>query len=306
MRQSFEGLIFSFLAASCSVGPSWQKRPPSARQAGISFAACCLLSKFDLVVMQRTLSLLLVVLLTCLLSAPAVAQVDRAFHELHLLDPSTVYSFRGLDGQGFLRRQPVNIPDPVYTGQRCGLVVLRFTINAAGQVGSIRLEPNQHGLATIDMIRSAQAAVLQWRFDSLPAGRTAGPEEVRVLIQFNRPTSDRRFSEEGNVIIDSLGNRRPLRLVSPEMKGQRGGVVTAELTIDATGQVAWVDRYYGATPDEAVDPHLGLKTHAALSQWQLEPRPEAQGYQRLRVVFRYLSKDDDPSSVLRISSSDTK
>jgi TonB family protein len=237
----------------------------------------------------RTHSLLS--LLLCLFFSPLLNAQSNSDHpqELLLLDPATVYSFRGLDGQGFLRRSPVNIPEPVYQGQRTGLVVLLFVISPSGQVSQAELEPNQHGLATIDMIRAAKAAVMQWKFNPLPNTQRQSDQKVRVLIQFNRPGSGRMFSEEGNVIIEGLQQRRALYLQSSGHQAMTGGIVTAEVTLNPMGQVAWVDRYYGASPEEKVNPHLGLRTHQALAQWQFAPSGDDQALQTIKVTFRYLA-----------------
>lgn len=209
--------------------------------------------------------------------------------ELLLLDSRTVYSFRGLDGHGFLRRQPVNIPEPVYPGQKTGLVVLLATIHPSGQVSRVKLEPNQEGLATVDMIRASKAAILQWKFNPLSNNRLQSEEQVRVLIQFNHANSGLVYSEDGNTVIEGLASRRPVRLLSPGHSAYEGGVVTAELTLDQQGNVAWVDRYYGSQPSEKVNPHLGLRVHEVLSKWQFVPQTneQAEGFQQIKAVFRF-------------------
>ncbi len=209
--------------------------------------------------------------------------------EILLLDSRTVYSFRGLDGHGFLRRQPVNIPEPAYPGQKTGLVVLLATIHPSGQVSRVKLEPNQEGLATVDMIRASKAAVLQWKFTPLPKNHPQNEEQVRVLIQFNHSGSGLVYSEDGNLMIEGLASRRPVNLLSPGHFTYQGGVVTAELTLDENGQVAWVDHYYGSQPSEKVNPHLGLRVHEVLSGWQFTPQTNEQGesFQQIKVVFRF-------------------
>jgi len=209
--------------------------------------------------------------------------------ELLLLDSRTVYSFRGLDGHGFLRRQPINIPEPAYPGQKTGLVVLLATIHPSGQVSRVALEPNQEGLATIDMIRASKAAVLQWKFNPLPKNRPQSEEQVRVLVQFNHPGSGLMYSEDGNLMIEGLASRRPITLKSPGHVAYQGGVVTAELTLDHQGKVAWVDRYYGSQPREKVNPHLGLRVHDVLSSWRFAPHTDEQEerFQQIKVVFRF-------------------
>lgn len=219
--------------------------------------------------------------------AQSTADPSPSTLQITLMDPTTAYSFRGQDGGGFLTRQPINIPEPAIVGRETGLVAITFTISPQGQIWSVELAEKQPDQATEEMVIMAKAAVKQWQFKPLPPSQPQKETRMRVLVQFNYPGSGKWYSEEGNVIIEGLQGRKPVFLPAPSFDTWRQGVVKAEVTIAPSGEVAWVDRYYGSTGDNGFNPHLGLRTHEALSNWRFDKSATPDDYQQIQVTFHY-------------------
>lgn len=216
--------------------------------------------------------------------------------EVEFLHPEELYSFRGLDGKGFLRRKPLNIPEVAYQEEETGLVVLIFTINPQGRVTEVQREPGQEGLATAQMVSAAVHAVEQWQFNPLPPQLPQQDERVRVLIQFNYVGSGKLYSAEGKFLIEGLQGRYPSQIPAPRYESKHQGVVTAELTLEPTGEVAWVDRYYGERRGEPLNPHLGIITQGVIRDWTFTPLPAylPQEQQKIRVICRYFHWPEAP------------
>jgi len=214
--------------------------------------------------------------------------------QIEFMHPETVYAFRGLDGKGFLQRKPINIPEPAYDRDKTGLVIIIFTITSDGSVKDITLEPGQEDFATATQISSAKQAIRQWKFNPLPEGRPQADEKVRVLIQFNYKGSGRIYSTEGNFILEGIAERYPTHIPSPQYEMRVEGTVTAEIIVEPTGEVAWVDRYYGETPQQPVNPHLGIITHEAVQKWRFIPvtADMEQKQTRVKVICRYFHWPD--------------
>lgn len=234
----------------------------------------------------------LLVMLTGIL--PAQSFRDRP-NEIEIMDPNTMYSFRGWDGRGFLRRSPVNLPEPAYAGDETGLVALQFVITPSGQVSDVKLENSPVTMANEDMILAAKNAVLSWKFNPLPADEPQDDDEVRVVIQFNFPYAAVRYSDEGMCEIRDLGVREPIALPAPAYETDHEGTVTVQLTIGPDGKVAWVDKYYGETPDAAVQPRLGIITSEAVKNWRFSVLPEehSQSYKLITVVLHYFRRPNE-------------
>ncbi|MEM9985697.1 MAG: hypothetical protein AAF804_11460, partial [Bacteroidota bacterium] len=66
-------------------------------------------------------------------------------------------------------------------------------------------------------------------------------------------------------------------------------------------RIAWINRYYGETPKEKVNPHLGIITHRAVSQWSFTPLPEElpQEQSSLKIICRYYHWPDNGSATAR-------
>lgn len=224
--------------------------------------------------------------------------------QIEFMHPETIYSFRGLDGKGFLQRSPLNIPEPAYNRQETGLVILIFSITPSGAVTDITLEPGQEEFATPTLVASAKQAVRQWHFNTLPPKAPQENEKVRVLIQFNYEGSNRIYSTEGNFILEGIVDRYPTHIPSPKYEMRQEGTVTAEVIVEPNGQVAWVDRYYGETPQQPVNPHLGIITHEAIQQWKFIPltASQPQEQKRVKVICRYFHWPDLNQSAARKTS----
>jgi len=205
------------------------------------------------------------------------------------MHPESVYSFRGLDGKGFLKRKPINITEPAYNKQGTGIVILVLLVNPKGQVVRAKVEPGMEDLASPFMVTSAQNAVQAWTFSPTAAKNKQQFDEVRVIIQFNYRGSGTLYSDEGNVIIKGIDGRFPVSLPLPDYKVSNEGIVTAEATLSPDGSVAWIDAYYGRKPGAAVNPHLGVLTHEAISKWKFSALKEdmEQKFQSFKVICRY-------------------
>lgn len=223
---------------------------------------------------------------------PAQSYRNDRPNEIEIMDPNTMYSFRGWDGGGFLRRSPVNLPEPAYTGGETGLVALEFVITPSGQVSDVEVENSPVTMATEDMVTAAKNAVRAWKFNPLPPETSHDDHKVRVVIQFNFPYAAVRYSDEGMCIIRDLGVREPVALPAPAYESDHEGTVTVQLTIGPDGRVAWVDKYYGKTPADKVTPRLGIITSEAVKEWRFTPLPEekSQAYKLITVVLHYFRR----------------
>jgi hypothetical protein len=233
-------------------------------------------------------------LIACLSVSLSAQDSGASRGRIELMHPETLYAFRGLDGKGFLKRNPVNLPEPFYDGSGTGLVALRVTIAPSGQVSRVAQEATAIATATPEMIQAAKDAVMAWKFMPLGPKAVQNEEVVRVVIQFNQPGSGVRFSEDGRYMIEGLGARMPVQLVEPRYYVEDEGVVTAIMTIDPAGEIAWIDQYYGAYPHSPAVPRLGLITNEAVRQWKFNPLPADQSGedQQVKVVFHYIRWKD--------------
>ncbi len=232
---------------------------------------------------------------------PSAQLRSDAPDEIEFMDPESIYSFRGLDGHGLINRKPINIPQPTYDLKETGLVVLIFTITPAGTVSTMFMEPGQAGFASREMRESAFRAVEQWRFNPLSVSEPQVDQEVRVLIQFNHKGSGRLYSAEGNFILEGIDHRFPTFVPIPDYELSQQGTVTAEITLEPDGSIAWINRYYGETPREKVNPHLGIITHRAVSQWSFTALPKElpQEQSSLKIICRYYHWPDNESATAR-------
>lgn len=220
-------------------------------------------------------------------------RADQVF--LDFMDPETFYSFKGLDGKGFLRRSPVNLPQPLFEGKETGLVSLLFTITPSGQISRVRQERNDFMTSSAEMAEVSITAVKQWKFNPLPLDVPQSDEEVRVVVQFNYAESGVLYSADGQFTIEGLeGGRRPVKLMPPDYSSQHQGVVTVLATIGPTGNIAWIDKFYGLLPSHSVIPRLGIITDKAVRKWRFTPIPEGveQLDQQIKITCRYLRWQD--------------
>lgn len=218
---------------------------------------------------------------------------DQVF--LDFMDPETFYSFKGLDGKGFLRRSPVNLPQPLFEGKETGLVSLLFTITPSGQISRVRQERNDFMTASKEMTEVSITAVKQWKFNPLPLDVPQSEEEVRVVVQFNYTGSGVLYSADGQFTIEGLeGGRRPVKLIPPDYSSQHQGVVTVMATIGPTGGIAWIDKFYGLIPSQQVVPRLGIITDQAVRKWRFTPIPEGEEQidQQIKITCRYIRWQD--------------
>ncbi|GAB4409811.1 MAG: hypothetical protein OHK0039_13710 [Bacteroidia bacterium] len=227
--------------------------------------------------------------LACLLCLPAPAQGTRAPESIEVLNPDILYHFSAIDGRGFLRRSPINLPVPFYPGDETGLVALVFTITPDGMVSYVFQELNLAVMATPEMVKAAKDAVQRWEFNPLPPHVEQADHVVRVLIQFNNPASTIRYSQDGRVVIEGPGDRIPVNLPAPRYESDHEGVVKARVTVNPDGSIAWIDKFSGAYEHQRVLPRLGIITHEALRSWRFLPR------------LRPVAEDEDPQEQVRIT-----
>ncbi|MDX1908530.1 MAG: hypothetical protein SF053_15950 [Bacteroidia bacterium] len=215
---------------------------------------------------------------------PPASRIAR----VEMMSPETLYSFTGVDGKGFLKRSPVNLPLPPYADSVTGMVPMLFSIAPSGHVARAELEP---GILTAspEMIESARQSIMEWKFAPLPARALQNEEQVRVVIQFNHNKSGCFYSVDGRYTIEGLHHRTPDRIV-PVAPTMEEGVVTVIMTINPAGEVAWIDRCYGAYPHQPARPRLGIITYEAVNQWTFAPLPPdvPQEDQQIKAVVRFV------------------
>ncbi|MEM7375281.1 MAG: energy transducer TonB [Bacteroidota bacterium] len=214
---------------------------------------------------------------------------------LDFMDAETFYSFKGLDGKGFLRRSPVNLPQPLFEGQETGLVALVFTITPSGQISQVRPEKSEFMSATQKMLDAATTAVKQWKFNPLPPAASQSDEEVRVVVQFNHKESGVLYSIDGQFTIEGLAaGRKPVKLVRPKYDSDHQGVVTVLATINPLGGLAWIDKFYALNESQKVVPRLGIITDQAIRRWRFTPLTEdsEQLDQQIKITCRYFRWND--------------
>ena len=235
-------------------------------------------------------------LLTCLFLyvlpflSPLSAQ-DPEDAVFDIMDPETVFSFSGLDGKDFIQRQPVNLPQPPYVDETTGVLALRFEITAEGRVQTAELEPAPIPLATPKMEQAALDAIKQWKFAPVKAGSNIPvPTPMRVVLQFNRDSSNILYSTNGLHTIEGLHGRLPAKLVAPQATQNLRGVVRAQVIISPAGYVRAVYRYRGAYESSEIPPRLGIACFNALKQWTFDALPpEAlQVDQEISITLRFL------------------
>lgn len=232
------------------------------------------------------------------LGSVSVCQGQRASEDLNYLDfmdAETFYSFKGLDGKGFLRRSPVNLPQPLFEGRETGLVPLVFTITPSGQISRVRPEQSEFMMATSDMLDAAVTAVKQWKFNPLPPAANQSDEEVRVVVQFNHKESGVLYSIDGQFTIEGLSaGRKPVKLLRPKYESNHEGVVTVVATISPLGDLAWIDKFYAHTEHQRVVPRLGIITDQAVRKWRFTPLPEENDQldQQIKITCRYFRWED--------------
>ena len=208
---------------------------------------------------------------------------------IEIMDPETMYSFSGIEGQGFLKRSPVNLPIPAYQGQETGIVGLMFTITPQGRVSKVKQETFALTTANAEMIQSAKTAVLQWEFSPLPARVAWKDQDVRVIIQFNHSDSGVLFSIDGLYRIEGLKDRFPIELEAPRYDTPHEGIVTTIIGISPEGTVRYISKSYGAYTNQQVIPKLGLITYSAIRKWRFDPLlpDQEQEDQEITVKIRY-------------------
>ena len=212
--------------------------------------------------------------LCLILISPQYAQTrSEAPAELNILDPETVYSFTGTNGEGFLRRSPVNLPQPIYTGQAHGLVPLKFTILPDGSVKDVRLDPPLLPGTSRDMVNGAVKAVEQWKFAPLPGAMDPVDMPVKVVIQYNEPGSGVLYASDGSCIMQGLQDRKPAHIYTPGLHTGASGIVNAVVGVRPDGTVRGIYRYFGVDEEDAVTPRLGILTYEAVKTWTFDPLP---------------------------------
>ncbi|MDP5171588.1 MAG: energy transducer TonB [Bacteroidia bacterium] len=228
---------------------------------------------------------------------------SEAPSELNILDPETVYSFTGLNGEGFLRRSPVNLPQPLYRGTETGLVPLQFSIKPDGSVTDVRLVPPLLPGTSRDMVNAAVNAVKQWAFAPLPASMTQELMDVHVVIQYNEIDSGVLYSSDGSCIMTGLDGRKPAHIYKPQLQDAEGmpGIVNAVVGVKPDGSVRGIYRYYGGESGEEIPPRLGIITYEALRTWTFDALPaplseeeQAPQDQEVTITFRFTEGSVQP------------
>jgi hypothetical protein len=210
-------------------------------------------------------------------------------NEIEIMDPETMYSFSGIEGQGFLNRSPVNLPVPAYDGDETGIVGLMFTINPNGKVSRVKQETFALTTANAEMVQAAKNAVLQWEFAPLKPGIAWEDQDVRVIIQYNHSKSGVMYSIDGLYQIEGLVDRLPIELKAPDYNTSHEGIVTVVLAISPEGTVSYINKSYGAYTYQKVIPRLGIITYEAVRKWRFDAlTPEQkQEDQEITVKIRY-------------------
>ncbi len=222
--------------------------------------------------MDRSITLLLFL---CLLPVFSQAQTrSEGPSELNILDPETVYSFTGANGEGFLRRSPVNLPQPIYQDETTGLVPLTFTILPDGSVEDVRLDPPLLPGTSRNMVNAAVKAVEQWEFAPLPESMGDELMPVKVVIQYNEPGSGVLYASDGSCTMKGLDARKPAHIYSPTGTTEEGGIVNAVVGLRPDGTIRGIYRYFGVREDVPVPARLGIISYEALQKWTFTALPE--------------------------------
>lgn len=217
----------------------------------------------------------------------------EAPQELNILHPEDLFSFTGENGESFIRRTPVNLPQPIYRGQSTGLVPLAFTIQPNGSVTGVETVGMLLPGTTRDMVNAAVKAVQQWEFDTLPAKVAQQPMHVQTVIQYNQPESGIQYASDGSCLIRGLGTRRPAHIYKPGDSGEVHGIIHAVLRVKPDGSIHAVHKYTNEIEGEPVPPRLGILTYEAVSRWTFSPLPapkegEVQTDQDIQVTLRFM------------------
>lgn len=188
-----------------------------------------------------------------------------------ILDPETLYTFSALDGRDFLQRQPLNLPEPLYEGVETGLIAIEFEILTSGKVSDVTSIPSLSTTRNLDMIQSALTAVANWRFRPLGPEVGANEEHVMVIVQFNYPESEYRYSADGRFIFKGLRNRQAISLPQPKPTFYYHGVVSVDMVLDESGRVIRMEDFRGAHSSSPVIPRLGILAYDAIKTWRFSP-----------------------------------
>lgn len=191
--------------------------------------------------------------------------------ELNILDPETVYSFTGLNGEGFLRRRPVNLPQPIYLGSATGIVPLTFMILPDGSTQEVRIDPPLLPGTRREMVTSAIKSVEQWQFEPLPEAMRQELMAVKVVLQYNRQGSGVLYASDGSCTMRGLAGRRPAHIYAPDWLPSESGIVNAVVGLNADGTVHGIYRYFGVREEVPVPASLGILTYETLKQWTFDP-----------------------------------
>lgn len=242
--------------------------------------------------MDRSIALLFSL---CLLPLFPQAQTrSEGPSELNILDPETVYSFTGANGEGFLRRSPVNLPQPIYQEETTGLVPLTFVILPDGSVEEVRLDPPLLPGTSRNMVNAAVKAVEQWEFAPLPESMEAELMAVKVVIQYNEPGSGVLYASDGSCTMKGLEERKPAHIYSPTGTTEESGIVNAVVGVRPDGTIRGIYRYFGVREDVPVPARLGIISYETLQSWTFTALPEpsaeeeeAQVDQEIIVTLRF-------------------
>lgn len=211
----------------------------------------------------------------CLLPVFSQAQTrSEGPAEINILDPETVYSFTGANGEGFLRRSPINLPQPIYLDKTTGLVPLAFTILPDGSVEDVRLDPPLLPGTSRNMINAAVKAVEQWEFAPLPETMEDELMAVKVVIQYNELGSGVLYASDGSCTMKGLDARKPAHIYSPVGTSEEGGIVNAVVGLRPDGSIRGIYRYFGVREDVPVPARLGIISYEALLNWTFTALPE--------------------------------
>ncbi len=219
--------------------------------------------------------------------------------ELNMLDPETLYSFTGANGEGFLRRSPVNLPQPIYTGTATGLVPLKFTIRPDGTTQEVRLDPPLLPGTSRQMVNGAVKAVEQWQFAPLPEDIPQDHLPVKVVIQYNEPGSGVLYASDGSCIMQGLDERKPAHIYAPGKHEGGPGIVNAVVGLRPDGSVRGVYRYFGVRGDDPIPPRLGILTYEALKTWTFtaaEQKTDEEGLpveQEIHITLRFQGQQQE-------------
>lgn len=229
--------------------------------------------------------------------------------ELNILDPETVYSFTGLNGEGFLRRSPVNLPQPIYIGSATGIVPLTFMIKPDGTTQDVRINPPLLPGTSRDMVTGAIKAVEQWQFAPLPESMEQELMGVKVVIQYNESGSGVLYSSDGSCTMRGLGDRKPAHIYAPKWLPTENGIVNAIVGLNEDGSVHGIYKYFGVREGVPVSPSLGIVTYETLKEWTFDPAPPvepseeeelAPKEQEITITLRFTGTSESQEELSRL------